>query len=53
MAQRRGAPSDELRQALREIATSASDELVKLERLRARQAISASEYDRLRAQLLG
>ncbi len=53
MAERRKATSDELRHALRALATSASDELVKLEALRARQAISAAEYDRLRAQLLG
>ena len=53
MAERRRTPSDELRQALRSLATSTTDELVKLEALRARQAISPAEYDRLRAQLLG
>lgn len=52
MAARRRAPSDELRLALRHMATSASDELVKLEALRARDAISPAEYNRLRSRIL-
>ena len=53
MAQRRKAPSDDLRQALGLLGQSAVDELVKLDRLRARQAISPDEYKRLRSQLFG
>lgn len=53
MAQRRKAPSDDLRQALGLLGRSAVDELAKLDRLRARQAISPDEYKRLRSQLFG
>lgn len=53
MAQRRKAPSDDLRQALGLLGQSAVDELAKLDRLRARQAISPEEYKRLRSQLFG
>lgn len=52
MAERRRAPSDDLRRALRQLAVSASDELAKLEGLRARKAISLAEYNRLRSRLL-
>lgn len=52
MAERRRAPSDELRRSLRALAASATDELAKLEALRARKAISPSEYNRLRSRLL-
>ena len=52
LAERRKAPSDDLRRALCEIAVSASDELAKLDGLRARKAISPAEYNRLRSHLL-
>jgi hypothetical protein len=52
MAERRKAPSEELRRSLRAIAVSAADELAKLEGLRARKAISPSEYNRLRSRFL-
>jgi hypothetical protein len=52
MAERRRAPSEELRRSLRAMAVSATDELAKLEGLHARKAISPSEYDRLRSRLL-
>lgn len=52
MAARRRQPSDELRWALRSMAVSATDELAKLDGLRARKAISPAEYNRLRSGLL-
>ena len=52
MAERRRAASEDLRQALRQLAVSASDELTKLDGLRRRKAISPAEYNRLRSRLL-
>ena len=52
LAARRDAASDELRRTLRRMAASSTDELAKLEALRARRAISPAEYNRLRSRLL-
>jgi hypothetical protein len=54
MAERKRIQSEELRDALRELAGfSAADELLKLDRLKAQNIISKEEYMMLRSRLVG